>query len=603
MGKEYNVKSIYKMEEITHIREHIGMYLGNTDDSRKIFDELADNAFDEVLAEYADIVGVIVDTEKKILSVLDNGRGFPMNPKLSEEKDPPIMATTQLMTSGKFKKSESSAYKIAAGLHGIGLTAVNATCKELEIQINRDNLHAVYKFENAKLKERKFERFLTKESKFSTQITVKPDPKYFNDPLPPIEYIEERLRLACATLPRLKAILMVDGERIFIHGSEDEIIVDYLSKTVGNWIRLESKNRKGENFEITLGWDEEPPITSKILGCVNLVRVNEGVHINHIYNTLKNVFESLAKKYKYSFEDKDCLIYLRLFVNLQIIRTSFEAQAKCKLSNRSDVTILYNLEKLLRNYLDKNPELTTSLLKKFQIYRNNLQTKKLLGTSKKNKRSFNKLTKLRDCSTIDGELLIGEGDSAIGGLIQVRDPRIHAVLPLKGVIPNSLTKKDLLLNVEVKEIIQALGCGINENCDIKNLRYNKIILSADADPAGHFITSLLIILFAKLTPDLIKAGKLFVCRTPLFGIGQYSSFRPIWTREELEKARNNGSHIRRFKGLGEYNPSELYVFTLDKKQRKLIKVKWSERYEKIFKLMMSSEEKRKLIRGEWKINE
>ena len=146
----------------------------------------------------------------------------------------------------------------------------------------------------------------------------------------------------------------------------------------------------------------------------------------------------------------------------------------------------------------------------------------------------------------------------------------------------------------------ALGCGIDPHCDIDKLRYDKIIVASDADPDGKHIAALLIIMFAKLTPDLIKKGKIYLCETPLYGYGQYENFKPLWSDQELEKARMDGKHIRRFKGLGEFNPEELSNFILDSKNRRLCKIKWSENKDKIFKLFSKDSSDRKLLTtGDW----
>ena len=184
----------------------------------------------------------------------------------------------------------------------------------------------------------------------------------------------------------------------------------------------------------------------------------------------------------------------------------------------------------------------------------------------------------------------------------MRDPKKHAILPLRGVVSNVLTKSNPLGNNIVKGIIEAIGTGIYPYCDISKLRYSKIILSADADPAGMFITTLLIMIFAKLVPDIIKYEKLYICETPLFAIRKNDKLIPLWTKEDLENARSNGEYIKRFKGLGEFSPKDLKIFTLDENTRKLIKIIWSDNHEKLFDLMSNSNERRKLILGEWSLN-
>jgi DNA gyrase subunit B len=595
----YEAKHIIALSDIEAIRKNSGMFVGSVETATRLLEECLDNSLDEVQSGECEIIGVFIDTKTKSFEVLDLGRGFPFDEKRPVEEDPPVLSSIKLFSSGKFHKGQTdSAYHIASGLHGAGLTAVNALSKEMVVEIYRDKKHATYQFKNATDVARDVEPFKG-EKPFSTKIKVIPNPAYFEDPSVDVKVIEERLRIACCNYPKLKVILRVDGKDQLIKGTEEELILDYLSGTVPSWHIFEN-TKKIESYSLKLGWDNEPPGGPKILSCVNLIRVHSGVHINKLLNAIRETFAYLAKKYGYSFKPDDALYCMRSYLNLKIIKTSFEAQVKVKLESKSDLSVMDTLDSQLRKYFEANDAIRTELLEKFQSYRRSLQTKKM-KTSNGHKRGSTQFTKLRDCVHLGGELIIGEGDSAIGGLAEVRDPNKHAILPLRGVIPNSLTKKDLLNNQEIKEIIQSLGCGIEEQCDITKLRYSKIILAADADPAGHFITSLLILLFARLMPPVIKEGKLFVCKTPLYGYGHQSGFIPIWTEEELKKYRTNGKTIRRFKGLGEYNPEELRNFTLDEKQRILIPVKWSDKYERIFELMSDASQKRKLVLGDWKL--
>ncbi|MFW6046726.1 MAG: toprim domain-containing protein, partial [Candidatus Woesearchaeota archaeon] len=400
----------------------------------------------------------------------------------------------------------------------------------------------------------------------------------------------------------LKIMLVYDGEKQVISGTEDELILEYLGKEIENWIHISSID-KIESCNVKIGWSDTPPITPKVLSTVNLIRVHEGAHVNKIYNILKSVISKYAKKHKYNFQPEDCLSYIRLYINLKIIETSFEAQVKVKLGESSNLKIMDSIEKKLDDHFKNNPQFTKKVLEKFESYRKSLESKKAgINKSTKKKRGSTSFTKLKDCTGTNGELIIGEGDSAIGGLVSVRDIKKHALLPLMGVIPNAVTKKNLLQNAEIKDIILALGCGIDKQFDIEKLRYSKIIIAADADPAGHWITALLIILFAKMTPQLIKEGKLYVCKTPLFGYGYGKNFIPLWDDDEVKKARDEGKEIRRFKGLGEFDSTELKRFIMDEKTRELEQVTWSENVNALFRLMSSSEKRRELVNGTWSLD-
>lgn len=600
----YTTNDIYVMEQIQHIRNSTGMYVGSTETATRLLEELLDNSLDEVQAGYCNYIEIKIDNESKIVSILDNGRGIPFNRTLSPEEDPPIMIATKLFSSGKFDKKDSSAYQIASGLHGVGLVAVNALSDWMEIEIYRDKKHGKYTFINATEKiERSFKKTIPLYKPSYTKITIKPSDKYFMSIDIDIDTIEERLRIASANFKDLTIILNIGGDiREIKSVTEDDLIREYLTNTDGlDWISIENKSGS-EYCLLKLAWDTEAPVTQKIFSCVNLIHVHSGTHIKLINNSIKNIFTYFAKKYKYDFKPEDCFVFLRCYLNLKIIKTSFEAQVKVKLESKSDLSVMNSIESKLKKYLEENDELRTQLLDSFQTYRKTLQNKKLVKIGDKN-RSSNKFTKLRDCRNIGGELLIGEGDSAVGGLLHVRDPKKHAILPLRGVIMNVLKNSEWHKNTEVKEIVQAIGTGVEDECDISKLRYSKIILAADADPAGSFITTLLIILFAKLAPDIIKSGKLFVCITPLHGTRKNNMLIPLWTDDDMIHARSKNMSIKRFKGLGEFSPEDLKVFTLDIKTRRLIRVDWSDKYEKLFKLMISSTEKRKLVMGEWSIDE
>lgn len=599
----YDVEKIIAMDELEHIRNNRSMYIGNTESATHLLLEAFDNAVDETLAGAADIIAVFIDREAGTISVLDNGRGFPFDQSLSLESDPPVLASTKLFTSGKFKKNEdSSAYKIASGLHGIGLVAVYALSEWMEIEIYRDGKHALYRFDPENIT-RNQEAFKGSPP-FGTKITMKPDKKYFTSTDVDYKYVEERMRIAVANFPNLKMVFRIDGQDKVIKGTEKEMIDEYLSKSVENWYTFESQNKLGEKCYLKFGW--EPTFIGKLktLSAVNLVRVHTGVHCNKAYNILRSVFQGFAKKHKFSFLPDDCLQGCRIYLNLHIVNTAFDAQVKTRLEASADISIIDPMEKMVRDYFNKNPDVAIDLMTHFQIYRDSIQSKKLTkGRSGNRVRSNVKFTKLRDCSQPGGELLIGEGDSAVGGIIRYRSPKMHAILPLRGVIPNALTmtSKKLLDNAEVKDIVHAIGTGIGEDCDISKLRYDKIILTADADPAGHWITSLLIILFAKLVPDVIKNNHLFVCRTPLYGTYKDNKFQPLWNQKQLDEARKLGNKIERFKGLGEFSPKDLKVFTLDKTTRILIPVNWSTNIDRIFDLFTKPSEKRKLVLGEWKL--
>ena len=595
---KYDTSSIFKMEEVDHVRNHSAMFIGDTETPIKLVDEVLDNAIDECLhSKKANKLAVVIDNKEHSISVIDTGRGFPFDQNLPLEDDPPVMTSVKLMTSGKFNKSKGGAYDISVGLHGIGNSVVQMLSKKFIIETYRDGLHGTYTFTY----DGKIDRTQKKYTKapFSTKVTFYPHKKHFKSLDINASHIEERLRIVCADNLHLSTALVVDGAKKVIKGNLDDLILGYLGSSVDRWITLENRN-KPESCIIKMGWDNKPPQATKVLGVVNLKKVLEGSHVLKISRVLKSVFSEFGKKRKYQFQPEDVLNSFRLYIDLKLIKPAYKEQIKMNLSPDSDLSIMEFLEKGLKDYFKENEDHLIQLLDRFQTYRNSLTGKKVLRKGN-SKRVSSEFTKLRDCSSNNGELLIGEGDSAVGGIITVRDPKKHAILPLKGVVSNAVTKKDLLENTEVKEILQCLGCGIDNDFNINKLRYDKIIIAADADPAGNFITALLIGLFITKTPELIKQGKIYVCVTPLYGYGRLDKFMPLWSKSEVDKARKKGKSIRRFKGLGEFSPKELKKFTLDPKYRKLVQLSWTDSIEDLMDLYSRSTEKRDLVmrQGKW----
>ena len=250
----------------------------------------------------------------------------------------------------------------------------------------------------------------------------------------------------------------------------------------------------------------------------------------------------------------------------------------------------------LDQFAQQSEPMLIEYMQRFQDYRVKLDSKKFVKTNGAGKRASTKFTKLRDCTSRQGELYIVEGDSAGGSIIQSRNPALHAILPLKGKsIPNVTTKKTILANKEVGELVKAVGAGVDSHFNINKMRYQKIICATDADHDGNHIACLVTMVIATLMPEVVKTGRYYIAQTPLFAINEKKAFIPLWNEEELEKARKDGRNITRFKGLGELSPKQLKVCLLDVKTRNLVPIKYSTDMPKLEKLFSSAEEKRKLV--------
>ena len=593
MSTRYTSKDIQVLEEIEHIRLNSGMYIGSTETPTHLIEEVLDNALDEALAGYAKIIAVIIDTKNNKFSVLDSGRGIPI------DNNTPITISSKLFSGGKFQ-DRKTVYEISSGLHGVGLIVVNALSTQYIVEVYRDNKYAIFEFKDAKLKRSQIKDY-TDSRPFSTKIEFSPDPKFFETLIPDIERIRMRLTTASAEMSdNIHFVLVVDDKHENIHR-------DTITHFAKECITLKEKiviskltsEKPPEKFNVIFTYEHGGPVSPKIISSVNLLPVKlGGSHVNAFYDILKEFFQKQAKKHNYSFQPTDCFYRLRAYLMLSLKDPKFSGQIKDSLINVK--TYFDKFIKDFRNQLDTlsqdDEDLVKDYMQRFQDYRVKLDSKKLVKTGSNGKRASTKFTKLRDCTSRNGELYIVEGDSAAGGIIQSRDPRIHAILPLKGKsIPNITTKKNILQNKEVGELIKAIGAGVDTHFDINKMRYDKIICGTDADHDGNHIACLVTMTVAILMPDIIKSGRYFIAQTPLFAINEGKIFIPLWTEEELEKAKKDNRKVTRFKGLGELSPHQLKICLLDVPTRNLIPIEYTENIDVLIKLFSSPEEKRKLV--------
>ncbi len=591
----YKAKDIRVLKELEHIQLNPGMYIGNTSDPSHLVEEALDNALDEALAGYATVIAVNYDSKLGSCQIIDNGRGIPL------EKDTPKVISSKLFSGAKFQ-DKKTAYKISSGLHGVGLVAINALSEKYLIDCYRDGQHGFFYFENGKLKKSRIRPFNGMAPPYSTKIEFVPSEKYFESTRPDLDRIRKRLTTASAELSqKMYFVLKVDGEKEVFNRTRLEHFKAECSISTDKSFRpiaLSAKN-KDEKFEALFGYVDDGPVSKKVISSVNLLPVDRlGTHYTVFEEVLKNFFLDKAKKHGFKFQGNDVLVRLRAYLILHLIEPKFSGQTKERLTNRKTDFDKYVkvFQQELERWANSETETLKDYLEKFDLYRKKIESKKLQKKDTGGRRASTKFTKLRDCSKPKGELFIVEGASAGGSIIQSRNPEIHAILPLRGKsIPNITSAKDILKNKEVGELIMALGTGVDPHFDIDNLRYDKIVCATDADPDGAHIACLLTMVIAILTPEIIKQGKYFIARTPLFAINERRTFKPLWTEKQLIKARGDNRTISRFKGLGELNPNQLKVCLLQESSRHLIKVKYSDDMKDLLKLFSNVDAKRKLV--------
>jgi len=591
---KYTAKDIRVLQEIQHIQLNPGMYVGSTYDPTHLVEEALDNALDEALAGYAKIIAVVVDTKEHKYSVLDSGRGIPLS------ENAPVVISSKLFSGAKFQ-DKKTAYQISSGLHGVGLVAINALSSYYKVEVFRRKKHGVFVFEDSKLKYSNIKPF-TGEIPFSTKIEFIPDKKFFEVLDVNLDRIRSRLTTASAELPDdITFVLKIDDKKEIFSLSVDELFKRecLVSQEDVHIIHLLS-DKQPEKFEVFFTYEEDGPISPKVISSVNLLPVDRGgTHVNLFFDLVRDFFITKASKLGYKFSPNDSLYKLRAYLILSLKEPKFTSQTKDSLSNTKTYLSEFapDLKKQLENFFSTNKDLLNEYLERFQLYRSKLDSKRIVKHN--GKRAFTKFTRLRDCTSLQGELFIVEGESAGGGLIQIRNPRKHAVLPLKGKsIPNVTTKKNILQNIEVQELIKSLGTGLGPEFDISKLRYSKIICASDSDFDGAHIACLVTMVIAVLVPEVIKQGKYFIAQTPLFAISEGRTFLPLWTEAELEKARLDKRKIQRYKGLGEMNPQQLKVCLLDETTRRLTPVTFTNNLEELMLLFSSADKKRELVTRE-----
>jgi len=598
MVKRYTAKDVQVLDEITHIQLNAGMYVGGTETPAHLVEECLDNALDEAQGGHGSIIAVNIDTKTGVCAVLDNGRGIPLS------DNTPVRISSKLFSGAKFQ-DRKTAYEIASGLHGVGLCAVSALSDHYLVEVYRNNKHGVFRFANGKLKSKSIKPYTDKKP-FSTKIEFKPSKKIFENLIPDVRRIKRRLSTASAELSKdITFILNVDDKRELFKLTLDEHFMDHIMHDGEQHVGLMkfSALERPEAFHVMMTYAMNGSVSPRVLSSVNLLPVDSGgTHVNALYEILRDFFVAKGKKLGFNFMPADCLMGLRAYLMLSLKEPKFSGQTKDKLTNRKATLgkFVTQLKAKIEAHFAANPEQLTELLERFAEYRARLNARKVKAKTN-GKRASTKFTKLRDCTSSHGELFIVEGDSAGGGFVECRDPKKHAILPLRGKIPNAVNAKDIIKNKEVSEMIMALGTGVGPDFDISGLKYDKIICATDADEDGAHIFCLVTLILATLVPDVIRNGHYYLVETPLYAINEKKNFVPLWTDDEIQKAKKENKPIVRLKGLVELNPDQLGEVAINEKKRKLVPIKMTSNITKMSKLFSGADQKRKLLEGTWEI--
>lgn len=612
-NKQYTSDNIKVLNDIEHIQLRSGMYIGEANDPRSLFSEMFDNAMDEVSAGHSPELIVEVDTKENRYSVTDFGRGIPHGKKKldnGEEKEVVEVLMTIANSGGKF---DNNSYNYSAGLNGVGMTVTNALSETFEIITNRNGkyVHAItHGSAEVEIKRGKLTSPIT-----GTAASFIPNKKYFHSVKIPHEFILSRCRIASALGFRAKCV--IDGEAKNTDCTIFDLIKEEDSKisTYVDIPTIEVKNDAGESMKAALRYTSDTK--DRYFGYTNLLaNYLGGTHIKCLSNTVSSAWEALIAKYKnlrpaVDLKPSDYLVGLRGVCAVFISKPEFSSQTKEKLVvNKAYFdSLMEAFSKSLIKYLTDNIDVAQQLIKRFEEYRiaQNawLNQKELSSLIKVNEDSGDNIrrrsvvSKLVECTSRkrdDTELFIVEGDSAMGPYLYVRDKATQAVLPIRGKILNTTYKdlKEVIQNKEICDIANSIGCGIGAQCDASKSRYERVIISADADPDGLQINCLVLAVFINLFPDMVKQGRVYVSLPPLYCWGK--SAKDYGWCNKVEDIPATAKDVHRFKGLGEMNNDQLEYFLVDKNTRNVLQIEYPSDIDEFNKILGTSEGKGSLLK-------
>jgi DNA gyrase/topoisomerase IV subunit B len=612
MATQYTSDNIKVLNDIEHIQLRSGMYIGEANDPRSLFSEMFDNAMDEVSAGHSTELVVEVDTKENRYTVHDFGRGIPHGKKKldnGEEKEVVEILMTVANSGGKF---DNSSYNYSAGLNGVGMTVTNALSETFTIRTRRSG-----KFVEATTHgsaDVELHRGKTQEL-HGTSASFIPNKKFFHSDKIPLDFILSRCRIATAL--GFKARCIVDGEEQKTNSTIFDLIKEDDSK-IATYVDIpviEVKNPQGESMKVALRYTSDTK--DRYFGYTNLLaNYLGGTHVQCLAKAISGAWDTLTTKYKnlkpaVELKPSDYLVGLRGVCAVFISNPEFSSQTKEKLVvNKAYFdSLMEAFSKSLVKYLTSNIEVAQQLLKRFEEYRNAqnalLSRKEISSLIKINEDSGDNIrrrsvvSKLVECTSKkrdDTELFIVEGDSAMGPYLYVRDKVTQAVLPIRGKILNTTYKdlKEVIQNKEICDIANSIGCGIGAQCDATKSRYDRVIISADADPDGLQINCLVLAVFINLFPDMVKQGRVYISLPPLYCWGK--SVKDYGWCNKVEDIPPTAKDVHRFKGLGEMNDDQLYYFLVDKNTRNVLQIEYPSDIDEFNKILGTSEGKGSLLK-------
>jgi len=615
--EKYGADQIILLEGLAPVRKRPAMYIGSTgpEGLHHLLKESCDNVIDEGMAGYATELLVELLPQDRVL-VRDNGRGIPVDIHKPTGLSALEVVMTKLHAGGKFS---NSVYKVSGGLHGVGISVVNALSSYLRAEVERDGKIWVQEYERGKPKSKV--KLIGKSEKTGTTIIFEPDKEIFPRTEFNFETVISFLREQ-AYLTKGFKIKVVDkrGKEFKSHSFyfDGGIIsyVRYLNRTnepLSKDIFYVFKEANGVLVEIALQYTKD--YKEIVFGFANNVHNSEGgTHLVGFRTALTRVINSYArangflKENEENLNNQDIREGLTALVSVKLKEPQFEGQTKNRLGNQEARTAVEGVfNEAFKTFLEEQPKNAEAIISKCLLSAKARLAAREARAAVLRKGVLESLSlpgKLADCTSRDpkeSELFIVEGDSAAGSSKQGRDRFTQAILPLRGKILNveKTGFNKILANEELRSLITALGTGIGEQFDLSKLRYHKIIIMSDADTDGSHIRTLLLTFFYRYFPEIIKGGYLYIATPPLYKIEIGKKTKYVYREEEkegliraLDKDKNKEKiNIQRYKGLGEMNPEELFKTTMDKEGRvlKRVTIEEAEETDEIFEILMGKE--------------